>query len=69
MTLDFMKDQRKTKDNLCIIQKVEVTMSKQHPASSFGITDEQLILNLVPRLSKHIIEVPPLNWFPTMEQL
>ena len=29
----------------------------------FGITDEQLILNLVP--FKHIKEVPPLNWCPT----
>ena len=36
---------------------------------SFGITDEQLILNLAPRLSKHIKEVPLLNWCPTVEQL
>ena len=35
---------------------------------SFGITDEQLILKLPPRLSKHINEVPLLNWCPTVEQ-
>ena len=35
----------------------------------FGITDEQLIFNLAPRLSKHIKEVPPINWCPTVEQL
>ena len=36
---------------------------------SFDITDEQFILHLAPRLSKHIKEVLSLNWCPTMEQL
>ena len=34
--------------------------------NSFSITDKQLILNLAPQLSKHIKEVPPLNWYPTV---
>ena len=34
---------------------------------SFGITDEQLILNLAPQLSRHIKMVPPLNWCPTVK--
>ena len=37
--------------------------------NSFGITDEQLTLNLAPRLFKHIKEVPPLNSCPTVELL
>ena len=35
--------------------------------NSFGITDAQLILNLAPRLSKHIKEIPQLLWCPTVE--
>ena len=37
--------------------------------NSFGIRDEQLILNLALGLSKHIKEVPLLNWCPSLEQL
>lgn len=36
---------------------------------SFGITDEQLILNLAPQLSKCMKEVPLINWCPTVKQL
>ena len=36
--------------------------------NSFGNTDDQLVLNLALRLSKHIKELPPLNWCPTVEQ-
>ena len=48
------------------MQKVEAIKSKQR---TLGITDEQLILNTAPRLSKHIKEIPPLNSSPTVEQL
>ena len=40
--------------------------------NSFGITEEQLIVNLAQRRSKYtpnIKEVLPLNWRPTVEQL
>ena len=54
--------------NLRAIQKVEAIYVKV-ASNSFGFTDEQLILSLAPRLSKHIKEVPPLNWRPAVEQL
>ena len=38
-------------------------------SNSFGITDDQSILNLAPQLSKHIKELPSLNWCPTVELL
>ena len=38
-------------------------------SNSFGITDEHLTLNLARQLSKHIKEVPPLNWCSALEQL
>ena len=37
--------------------------------NSFGITDEQLILNLAPRLCKHINETSELNWCPSVDEL
>ena len=37
--------------------------------NSFGISDEQLISNLAPRLLKHIIENTSVTWCPTVEQL
>ena len=37
--------------------------------TSFGIIHEQLIITLATRLSKHIKEVPPLNWCQTVEQM
>ena len=48
------------------MQKVEAIKSKQR---TLGITDEQLIPNTAPRLSKHIKEVPPLNSSQSVEQL
>ena len=36
---------------------------------SFDITDEKLILNFAPQLSKHIKEEAPLNWCPTVGQM
>ena len=63
-----MKDQRKTKVNLCTIEKVERGNYIEPAFNSFGITDDELVLNLALRLSKHIKEVPPINWCPTVEQ-
>lgn len=37
--------------------------------NSLSITDEQLILNLAPRLCNHIKETPPLKWPPNVDQL
>ena len=37
--------------------------------NSFGITDEQLIVNLAHRLSTHSKAGTPLNWYPTVKQL
>ena len=68
MTLDFMKDQRKKKVNLCTIQKME-QLRNEVDFNSFGITDEQLVLNCALGLSKYIKEVPLLKWCPAVEQL
>ena len=48
--MDFMKDQKRTKKNLCVIQKVE-QLRNEVTFNSFDITDRQLILNLALRLS------------------
>ena len=60
MTLDFMKDQRKMKSEFLYDTKGGSNYLKASSNSS-GITDEQLIFNLEPRLSEHIKKVPPLN--------
>lgn len=67
MTLDFIKDQRITKVNLCTIQKSGGNQGKV-TFNYFGITDEQLIFNLAPKLFKHIKEVSPINWCPTKKE-
>ena len=60
-----MKDQRKSKvyDTKVVSNYVEAAFH------SFGITDEQFVFNIAARLFKHIKEIPPLNWCPTVEQL
>ena len=50
------------------MQKMEQLRNKVD-FSSFGITDEQLVLNCALRLSKHIKDVPLLKWRPAVEQL
>ena len=67
MKLDFDKDLRKKNEFVCNTKGGGNYVKAA--SNSFGITDEQSILNLARQLSKHITEVPPLNWCTAVEQL
>ena len=66
--MDFMKDQMKNESEFVYDTK-DGGNYVEAGCNSFDITDEQLILNVAPRLSKRIKNAFPLNWCPTVEQL